>query len=199
MDRFLLSFPIAFRNAPFILLKIFTSKILCKLKGRRGKVLDHRDRNGRHRIPGGGFWLPISIACALLLLGPVASVRAVPLPNDFFGVSSIGQLSSEKEADELLRLGSHNVRNNFEWNKVQPADCNGTATAGLNWSYYDQRVRRAAEHNITLIADLYGTRLPAGCPTDPRQFPVRSGPMYNDWYQQGGYVWQLVQRYGVNG
>jgi hypothetical protein len=145
------------------------------------------------------------ISSLVLFLSAVhaSNAAAAAAPPDFFGISSIGQLASEDEQEEIQRLGARNVRNNFEWARVQPgASCDGNnASLGLNFSYYDDIIRRAAFRNITIIANLYGSR--ATCDVHP--FPEPGTSMYRDWYFEagpswdGGYVWQLVQRYGIDG
>ncbi len=123
-------------------------------------------------------------------------------------MDTFGQITSDGEAAELQRLGVHNVRINVGWREFQQSNCNDQEiTSGLNFAPFDAKILRAAEHNITIVADIYGSRVPGGCEngTDVHQFPKSGTQLYKDFTfaesggYKGGFVWQVVQRYGVNG
>lgn len=140
--------------------------------------------------------------CVILLVVSLAivtpSARATE-KADFFGITTVGQLANAGEAKEAQDLGIHNVRVDLAWYQVQPSACDGSTTKSLNFAPFDTIVKNAAEKNITLIADLYRTRVGEGC--DTRPFPVPGTSMYTAWEQENssGYVWSVVQRYGFSG
>jgi hypothetical protein len=141
------------------------------------------------------------LAALALGIGTPRAQALIP-PADFYGMTTFGQLESDAEAAEIQRLGIHRVRVNMVWRDFQQSNCNDEVQSGVSFAGYDKRVRRAAEHNITIIADLYGTRQPTNCNgTDLlHQFPKPgSSNLYKDFVVETGFVWQVVQRYGVNG
>lgn len=145
-------------------------------------------------------WLFGFIAMLCLVLPTLFASRAdaVATQADFFGLNTLGQLANAGEAEDAQSLGIHNVRVDFTWGSVQSADCSGDSpSTGLDFSDDDNIVRHAAEHEITIIANLYQSR--ASC--HPERFPKPGTVMYGAWKLENseGYVWDMVQRYGVNG
>jgi hypothetical protein len=149
----------------------------------------------------------LGLLLALAALGATAPAAGAVVPADFYGMTTIGQLTTDNEAEEMQRLGIHTVRLNIVWRDFQQADCNNENVTGLNFSTFDARVQRAAEHNMTVLGDFYGSRLPVKCPNgaDLHHFPIPGTPLENDYVfaekegSKGGFVWQVVQRYGQNG
>ena len=149
-----------------------------------------------------------ALLASLALMAAFAASAGAVAPADFYGTITFNQLASDEEAAELQRLGIHNLQMNINWREFETSNCNDEPEeAGVHFSSFDKKVRRAAEHDITIVAGLYGTRVPAGCPngTDLHQFPVSGTKLYKDYVFQegggfgGGFIWQVVQRYGVNG
>lgn len=127
-----------------------------------------------------------------------SSASAVAAPADFYGFNTAGQLQNTWEAGQAEALGIHNVRIDFVWRQAQTASCDGNIEAGpLNVSVFDNQVRSAAKHNVTIIANLYQSR--AAC--NPQRFPNPGTTMYGAWKleNQNGFLWALVQRYGFSG
>ena len=146
---------------------------------------------------------------ALAVLAALAPRALAVAPADFYGMDAFNQLGSDSEAAEMQRLGIHNVHLNMVWREFQQSNCNDGGITGINFSSYDQKVLRAAEHNITIIADLYGSRLPSKSEcangADLHYMPYPGTQLYKDFTfkegggYKGGFVWQVVQRYGQNG
>jgi len=156
-------------------------------------------------------WLILTALCIWLSSGcappddteddpPISDDPTVPTRADFFGING-GTLTSD--AAGFQSLGIRNIRTQVLWADFQGADCAGNATTTVSFINFDQKVRTAAENGLTVMALLYGTRLPPfqGCPggADARQFPPPGSLLYNDYVLPGGFVWQVVQRYGFNG
>lgn len=66
-------------------------------------------------------------------------------------------------------------------------------------SLYDDEVRRAAQHGLTIIAYLYGE--PNGCPKPESgaRFPLPATTAYKGWTETEGIAAEAVKRYGFNG
>lgn len=121
----------------------------------------------------------------------------------FFGINPTRQLEDNPEIVSLHRLGVHNVRTTIYWNQFQDADCDGKALGPISFENrdknLDKKVERAAKHDITIIAVFHGTRLPDNCSHKPTEFPQPGSSLYNDFVSEDGFVWKVVQRYGVDG
>jgi hypothetical protein len=149
------------------------------------------------------------MALSLIALAAAAPSAGAVAPADFYGMTTAGQLTTDSEAAEMQRLGIHMVRLNIVWRDFQQSNCSDGGVTGMNFSTFDARVQRAAEHNLTVLGNFYGTRLPTkaecGNGADLHQFPVKGTQLYTDYTFaesggfKGGFVWQVVQRYGQNG
>jgi hypothetical protein len=140
--------------------------------------------------------LGVSLSLFVSAVSAPASQRA-----DFFGLSATTMLVEEEEAAEAQMLGIGRVRMNIEWGL---ADLEGPceSVGAPDWTHYDEIFRRAAERHLEVIADLYGNlpscgnvnAFPASGSGNFTQYAAAAGPG-----QEGGFVAQVVQRYGVGG
>jgi hypothetical protein len=120
---------------------------------------------------------------------------APPTASEFFGVDAVNMLRDEEEAPEFETLGVKTVRINLEYGSVEAPGSGGCEeTPKLDWSHYDEVFRRAAEHGLTLLVDLYGNRAVCG---DGNWFPVPGTKNFEAF--TGGLVTQAVARYGPEG
>lgn len=158
--------------------------------------------HAQRRLPSAVFALlaPWFVLMALLTLATSASAA----PPSFFALTAGGgAFGNEKEAfplsereglwDEIQATGVKTYRMRMDWIWVSPSCGSGT----YNFELYDDLVRRAATHGITVIADLYG--LANGCETGNAQYPVPGTADYGNWSAPGGFVDRIVRRYGFSG
>ena len=163
----------------------------------------HRIVGAPERAPPSNAWRKMWMAlgmllCVAVLLSVASSALAVAPKSEFFGVTSFGQLREAGETSAIQQMGLRNIRNNIVWENVQRADCADNNISGLDWRSVDDQFTKAARENIRIIADLYGTRVNGpGCGV--HEFPSPGTRLYEDFIQPGGFVWQVVQRYGYSG
>lgn len=144
---------------------------------------------------------------AVAALGPTFA-SAKPPAAEFWGLQTAGMLSNPANAPEettaMKELGIHEVRMEIPWAIVQKNDgtCGGGPKSGvggpesgIDWTPLDNRIKKAAEDGITILANL-GARRFSSPTCGGYQTP---GQEYNEWYKPGGFVTQVVQRYGVGG
>lgn len=152
---------------------------------------------GRHRALAASL-----LALALVLVLP-AVAQAKPSAADFWGLQTAGMLGNpefaEDETSAMQQLGIRTVRKTIAWTAAQQSNgtCGGGAAAALDWSTLDGQILDAAQHGIKVHANLGPLRNPCGS-----SYPSLLGTQeYEEWKkpEAGGFVYELVQRYGPGG
>jgi hypothetical protein len=138
-----------------------------------------------------------SLAAAPQAIGAPPSFFATTAGGRNFDLRSSGELNRREQTwDEIQATGVKVYRMRIDWNDVSyPKSC-GSGNYDFG-QLYDDLIRRAAQHEITVIADLYG--MPGGCETGNPQYPVPGSSNYTTWTEPNGFVARVVKRYGYNG
>ncbi len=131
---------------------------------------------------------------------------AVAKPPSFFALNGGGRNFDGRSAEEMSRReqtwdeiqasGAKVFRLRIEWGHVvYPGSCSSESFDFEQ--FYDDFVRRAAQHGETILADLYG--MPGGCETGNTEYPIPGSADYENWTKSSGFVAAVVKRYGYNG
>ncbi len=133
--------------------------------------------------------LLISATALLLALWP-ALAGAQNMPAGFIGISP--QNTSDDADFELMQLaGIESVRLPLPWSAIEKEAAD---RFDPDWSWFDDQVKRAAEHEISIFPFISGS--PEWVAPDPGDEPVESPWQRRAWT---GFLRAAVERYGPRG